>query len=91
MTDQTNAATAERAAREAAGALAMEENLKAVAELADSADQRQQAEHIRGIVATTIGRLSSDATAVTHEYAAQWKAWALGLTEGADGAVPSAT
>lgn len=80
------AASAQQAAQDALGSAAMEENLKAVAALADSADKHQQEEHIRGIVATTIAHLSSDATAATRELAAQWKTWALGL---ADGAAPA--
>lgn len=82
------AASAQQAAQNALATAAMEENLKALAELAESAGKHQQEEHIRGIVATTIAHLSSDATAATRELAAQWKAWALGL---ADGAVPAGT
>jgi hypothetical protein len=80
------ATSAEQFAQNALQSAAMEKNLLALAELAQSADRHQQGEHIRGIVATTIAHLSSDATAATRELAAQWRAWALGL---ADGAVPS--
>lgn len=76
------AASAEHAAQQALGTPAKEENLKAVAELKDLADPQQQHEHIRGIVATTIAHLSSQATAKTREQAAQWQAWALGLVDG---------
>lgn len=82
------AASAEQTVQDALRSTAMEQNLKAVAELAISADRGQQGEHIRGIVATTIAHLSSDATTATRELAAQWRAWALGL---ADGAVPAGT
>jgi len=82
------AISAQQAAQNALQSAAMEENLKALAELAASADKHQQGEHIRGIVATTIAHLSSDATAATRELAAQWRAWALGLV---DGPVPAST
>jgi hypothetical protein len=40
----------------------------------------QQADHIRGVVATTIAHLAVDATAATRDSAAQWQQWALGLS-----------
>jgi len=76
------ATSAEQSAQNALQSAAMERNLKALAELAESADHSQQGEHIRGIVATTIAHLSSDATAATRELAAQWRSWALGLADG---------
>lgn len=82
------AASAQQNAQDALGTAAMEENLKAVAALADSADKAQQDEHIHGIVATTLAHLSSDASAATHELAAQWKDWALSLV---GGTTPAAT
>ena len=81
MTIDTNAASAERAAHDAIGAPAKAQNLKALAELSASADSTQQADHIRGIVATTMAHLSADATAATRASAAQWQTWALGLSD----------
>jgi hypothetical protein len=70
----------ERAAHRAIGAAAKTANLKALAELSGSADSSQQADHIRGIVATTMAHLALDATAATRDSAAQWQKWALGLS-----------
>jgi len=73
---------AEQAAREAMGAEAKEVNLSAVAALAESADHHHQAEHIRGVVATTMAHLAAQANSAAQAHAEQWQAWALGLTEG---------
>jgi hypothetical protein len=81
MIDETNAAAAERAAQRANGDAAKADNLNALAELGASADNEQQADHIRGIVATTISHLAADATAATRDSAAQWQQWALGLSD----------
>jgi hypothetical protein len=81
MTIDTIAQAAERAAHLAIGAPAKAENLKALAELAACADSTQQADHIRGIVATTMAHLAADATAATRDSAAHWQAWALGLSD----------
>ena len=81
MTIDTNAAPADCAATQAISSSAKAENLKALAELSDSADSAQQADHIRGIVATTMAHLAADATAATRDSAAQWQAWALGLSD----------
>lgn len=81
MTNDTNAATAERAAYRANGDAAKADNLKALAGLRATANSTQQADHIRGIVATTIAHLAADATAATRDSAAQWQQWALGLSE----------
>lgn len=80
MTIDTNAAAAERAANRAIGASAKAENLKALAELSANADRSQQADHIRGIVATTMAHLAADATLATRDSALQWQKWALGLS-----------
>jgi hypothetical protein len=64
------------AAQRAIGTTAKAENLKALAELSAS----QRAEHIRGIVATTMAHLALDATSATRDAAAQWQQWALGLS-----------
>ena len=81
MTIDKNATSAERAAHDAIGAPAKAQNLKALAELSASADSSQQADHIRGIVATTMAHLSADATAATRASAEQWQTWALGLSD----------
>ena len=82
MTIDTNpSAAAEQAAQQAIGAAAKAENLRVLAELADTADRHQQAAHIRGIVATTMAHLAADVTAATRESAAQWQAWALGVSD----------
>lgn len=81
MNIDTHATPAECAATQAIGASAKAENLKALAELSASADSAQQADHIRGIVATTMAHLSADATAATRDSAAQWQKWALGLSD----------
>jgi hypothetical protein len=71
---------AECAAHQAIGATAKAENLKALAELSATSDSSQQADHIRGIVATTMAHLALDATSATRDSAAQWQKWALGLS-----------
>jgi hypothetical protein len=81
MTNDTSAAATTCAAYRANGACAKAENLKALAELCATADNRQQADHIRGIVATTLAHLAADATAATRDSAAQWQTWALGLSD----------
>jgi len=70
----------ECAAHRAIGATAKAENLKALAELSATSDSSQLADHIRGIVATTMAHLALDATSATRDSAAQWQKWALGLS-----------
>lgn len=84
--------TAACAARAANGDSAKAENMSALAELAASADSRQQADHIRGIVATTMAHIAADATTATRDSAAQWQAWALALSDALllDPAAPAA-
>ena len=94
-TDTTTMAHASRA-QEAAAALhaiseqAKTENLALVAALSADANDTQIAEHIRAMVALTIGHLSVDAPATTRNHAAQWQAWALGVANGAVQTVPAA-
>jgi hypothetical protein len=71
----------ERAAHRAIGTTAKAENLKALAALSATSDSSQQAEHIRGIVATTMSHIALDATSATRDAAAQWQKWALGLSD----------
>lgn len=80
MTIDSHATPAECAATQAISSSAKAQNLKALAELSASADSAQQADHIRGIVATTMAHLAADATAATRDSAAQWQTWALGLS-----------
>ena len=72
--------SAERAAHRAIGASAQAENLKALAELSATDDSSQQADHIRGVVATTMAHLALDATSATRDSASQWQKRALGLS-----------
>jgi hypothetical protein len=81
MTNDTTTPLAECAAARAIGSAAKACNLKALAELSATADVSQQADHIRGVVATTMAHIAEDATAATRDSAAQWQAWALGLTD----------
>jgi len=80
MTIDTHAAPAECAATQAISPSAKAQTLKVLAELSASADSAQQADHIRGIIATTMAHLAADATAATRDSAAQWQTWALGLS-----------
>jgi hypothetical protein len=89
MTIDTNAPAAEHAAHRAIGASAKAENLKALAELSDTADRGQQVDHIRGIVAVTMAQIAADATVATRDSAAQWQKWALGLSEALPLGVPA--
>ena len=77
------------AARHAIQTEAKATNARQVAALSAWADSGQQAEHIRGLVATTMAYLAPHASAATREDAAQWQAWALGLADGLDAAVAS--
>jgi hypothetical protein len=72
------AITAERAT----GAEAKAENARQIASLSSFASSGQQAEHIRGLVATTMAHLSKQASPATLENAAQWQTWALGQASG---------
>jgi hypothetical protein len=73
--------TIERAAYRAIGVSAKAKNLRALAEFSADADCIQQADHIRGIVATTMAHLAADATAATRDITAQWQTWAIGLSD----------
>ena len=81
MNNDIHAALAERAAYQVNEDAARSYNLKALADLASTADSAQQAAHMRGIVATTMAHLTADATAATRDIAVQWETWALGLIE----------
>lgn len=81
MTQDTHASPAEQAAVLANGNDAKADNLKALADVAAHASQQQQADHIRGIVATTMAHIAADASAATRDSAAMWQKWALGLSD----------
>jgi hypothetical protein len=89
--DSNHTVAAEHVAHQAIEAAAKAENLKVLAELAATADRHQQAAHIRGIVATTMAHLAADVTSATRHSAAQWRAWALGLSDALLMKVPAPT
>jgi len=66
------------------------ENLAVVAELSDGTAEAHVAEHIRAMVAATMGHLSADAPAITRNNAGQWQDWALGVADGVAATVPAA-
>lgn len=72
------------AAQLATEAHAKAENSTQVAALSDCANARQQAEHIRGLVAATVSQISINASAATRENATRWQTWALGLADRLD-------
>ena len=78
------------AALEAISGDAKAENLSRVAELSEGTDEAHVAEHIRGMVAATMGHLSADAPANTRNNAEQWQDWALGVADGVAQTVPAA-
>ena len=61
---------------------AQEENTKQIAALRDDASEGHIAEHIRGMVAATMGHLSVQATDITRNHAEHWQQWALGVADG---------
>ncbi len=78
------------AALEAISGDAKAENLSRVAELSEGTDEAHVAEHIRGMVAATMGHLSADAPATTRNNAEHWQDWALGVADGVAQTVPAA-
>jgi hypothetical protein len=68
----------------------MQEGAKQIAALRDepAADQGHIAEHIRGMVAVTMGHQPTDASDATRAQAARWQRWALGVAD--DMALPVA-
>ena len=65
-------------------------NLVSVAELSEGADEAHVAEHIRGMVAATMGHLSADAPTSTRNNSEHWQEWALGVADGVAQTVPAA-
>ncbi len=86
---------AQRLALQAASALraitdeAKQRNSEQLIALSESATEGQQAEHIRAVVAVTIGQLSADASDVTREHARQWGQWALDVADGVERGQPA--
>jgi hypothetical protein len=87
-TDTANLAPPSPAQHEAAAALqavtdqAKAENLAVIAALSAGTNDQHIDEHIRGMVAVTMGHLSSAASASTRNHAEHWQAWALGVAVG---------
>lgn len=77
------------AALQAITGQAKAENMAAVAELTEGTDRAHVAEHIRGMVAATMGHLSADAPAITQDNAEQWQDWALGIADRVVQTVPA--
>ena len=69
-------------AERAIGSDARAENARQIASLSSFASSGQQAEHIRGLVATTMAHLSGRASPATLENTTQWQTWALGMADG---------
>jgi hypothetical protein len=95
MTTDSNSLARPSPAQEADAALeaisedAKAENLSRVAELSEGTEEALFAEHIRGMVAATMGHLSADAPAVTRNNAEHWQDWALGVADGVVQTVPA--
>jgi hypothetical protein len=70
------------AALRATTAQAREESVKQIAELRGDSDEGHIAAHIRGMVAATMGNMSTLASDITLEHAQQWQQWALGVADG---------
>ena len=60
----------------------MQEGIEQIAALRLDANEGHIAEHIRGMVAATMGNLSVHATDATQHDALQWQQWALGVADG---------
>ena len=93
-TDNTSMARPSPQQKVAAALHAMSEQAKAnnlaiVADLSEGSDEAHVAEHIRGMVAVTMGHLSADASAVTRNNAEQWQDWALDVADGVARTVPA--
>jgi hypothetical protein len=65
----------------------MQEGAKQIAALREDSDQEHIAEHIRGMVAATMGYLSDVATDAARTHAAHWQQWALGAADGIESPV----
>ena len=67
----------------AAASVLIQEGVQKIAALREDAiDEGHIAEHIRGMVAATMGNLSTDASDLARNHTEQWKRWALGVADG---------
>jgi hypothetical protein len=60
----------------------MQKGTDQIAELREDANEVQIAEHIRGMVAATMGNLSLQASDATRNEAGKWQDWELGVADG---------
>jgi hypothetical protein len=60
----------------------IQEGLQQIAKLREDTNEAHIAEHIRGMVAATMGYLASDASDASLKNAEQWQGWALGVADG---------
>jgi hypothetical protein len=60
----------------------IQEGLQQIAILREDTNEAHIAEHIRGMVAATMGHLSSNASEAILKNAEQWQGWALGEADG---------
>ena len=60
----------------------MQTGTEQIAALGDDANEGHIAEHIRGMVAATMGYLSVHSTEATRNNAVRWQQWALGVADG---------
>lgn len=65
------------------------ENTKQVAELTDGTPGTHIAEHIRGMVASTVAHVSLNTSATTQADAQLWQQWALGVADAVERGVPA--
>jgi hypothetical protein len=60
----------------------MQDGMEQIAALRIDANEGHIAEHIRGMVAATMGNLSIRASDTGRTEAEQWQQWALGVADG---------
>jgi hypothetical protein len=60
---------------------ARDEGVKQIDSLRDVANESHIAEHIRGMVAATMGNLSIQASVAVRDDAEQWQQWAVGVAD----------
>ena len=64
-------------------------NTLRIAELSAGTHETHVAEHIRGMVAATMGQLSINTAAINRENAAHRQQWALGVADGVEQGLPA--
>ena len=60
----------------------MQEGIEQIDALGDDVHEDHIAEHIRGMVAATMGSLSMQASDASRSQAEKWQQWALGVADG---------